>query len=274
MKLTKATILLGILGVVSLASQSWAYCEEHNKTVKPAAKAADGAKVTPCSGHGASATATAEAGSKPCCGKKQGCSSAKTWLALEGSSKALLSSLPTMRYRVGEETLDCPAEAEKMAMKADKPVQYVVGEKSFATKPEATVALASMLDETAKELQVVHMTVAGKEIGCPHAASILAKDANTTVKYVVAGAEFADQQKADSVAKLVAEAAGSVKVSYKVGDDSFCCDKMAGVKVKETGKKMTYVVAGEETCCEQTAKLLLAQAKIKAMIDAAANGKA
>jgi hypothetical protein len=284
---------LASLAVAVFVSQGWAFCEEHEKAAKAAAQSAEAAKATSCGGHSAAqaetaaaetmkpccagkatATAASAEGGKPCCGKPSGCSSSKTWLTVDGPARAVLASLPMMRYRVGDDTLDCPMEAEKMAIKADKPIQYVVGETVYGTKPEATVALAASLEEAAKDLQGIHLVVAGKSVDCPHAASQMAKESHSPVMYRVAGIDFAEREKAESAAKLVAEAAGSVKMSYKVGDESFCCDRMAGMKAKETGKKVSFVVAGEETCCEQTAKLLLAQAKVRAMLEAAANGKA
>ena len=42
-------------------------------------------------------------------------------------------------------------------------------------------------------------------------------------------------------------------------------------KAKEMGDKMVYVVGDEETGCKKTAKLLLAKAKVKAAVDAAAH---
>ena len=42
----------------------------------------------------------------------------------------------------------------------------------------------------------------------------------------------------------------------------------------EKGMIKTFVVAGEETCCEATAKMLLAQAKVRAILETAANGNA
>jgi hypothetical protein len=133
------------------------------------------------------------------------------------------------------------------------------------------VALAGLLEKEFENLAAVRYSVGGKTSSCPHEAQEIAKSSNSTVGYQVAGIEYADKEKAEKAAKLAADAAATVKLSYKVGDDKFCCDKMAGAKAKETGKTITFVVGTEETCCEQTAKLLLAQAKIKAAVEAAAS---
>jgi hypothetical protein len=45
---------------------------------------------------------------------------------------------------------------------------------------------------------------------------------------------------------------------------------MAGAHVKETGTPMTFVVGDEETPCKTTAELMLREAKVHAIIAAAA----
>ena len=58
-------------------------------------------------------------------------------------------------------------------------------------------------------------------------------------------------------------------MSYKVDGKTYGCDKMAGQKCKKTGKKMTYVVGDEETCCEKTARLMVTEAKIRKIVETA-----
>ena len=84
------------------------------------------------------------------------------------------------------------------------------------------------------------------------------------------GFDFDCQDKAESVAKLLSERLADVKMSYKVGDASFCCDKMASRTAQKTGKPMHYVVEGEETPCEKTAKLMLSEAMLRAAVLTAA----
>jgi hypothetical protein len=183
---------------------------------------------------------------------------------------AVLASLPSMKYRVGEEVTECEKSAEEMAVKADKPIKYIVGETAFEKKSDATVALTKALESEIENLVAVQYVVNGKCSKCPLEAKQIAEQSNSHVVYKVAGMECCDKAKAERAAKLAADAVDSVKLSYKVGDQSFCCDKMAGVKAKETGKKITYLVGTEETCCEQTARLMLAHAKIKAIVESAA----
>ena len=60
----------------------------------------------------------------------------------------------------------------------------------------------------------------------------------------------------------------NVKVTYKVGGESFGCNKLAG-EVKEAGKKISYVVGDKETPCEQTAEMWKAQAVVRTIIETA-----
>jgi hypothetical protein len=89
--------------------------------------------------------------------------------------------------------------------------------------------------------------------------------------YRLAGYDFPAQDQAEKAAKLAKDAADQIKISYKVGDKSFCCDKMAGAEAKKSDAKMTFVVGERETCCEQEAKMLLTEAKVRAMVEAAAS---
>jgi len=252
--------LFSCLACLAFASAVLA-CDQHKKEGTqgtPAAAQAGDSKAAPC--HGGSAEAKTASGG---CAKKCGLNKSS------GRAGDILASLPTMKFRVGNEVVDCCKSAEALSMKADAPIKYLVGEKAFDSKAEATSAMTAVLEERLADMRSVHMSVSGKLVGCSHAAQQMAKEANTTVGYVVAGVEYKDAEKAEKAAKLASEAASGLKIGYKVGDESFCCDKMASARVKETGKPLTYVVAGEETCCEQTAKMMLAQAKIKAMVEAA-----
>ena len=98
----------------------------------------------------------------------------------------------------------------------------------------------------------------------------LAKKAKTQVAYVVGGTEFADQTKAAKAVKLVSDAIADMMITYKVGDSSFRCGKSASAKAGEVGKTMRFMVGSEETCCEVSARLMLAKAKVRAAVEAAA----
>lgn len=191
-----------------------------------------------------------------------GCSKSK--------AQTVLASLPSMKYRVGAETTCCSKTAGEMAKKTGESMKFVVGEEAFETEDAATAKLASLLDKELESLAAVQYSVNGECGRCPVTAKEQAKKQSATVAYKVAGFEFAEQEKAEKVAKLVSEAIAGVKLSYKVGDEKFCCDKMAGAKSKETGKSMTYVVGDEETPCSKSAQLKLTEAKIRKAVETAA----
>ena len=83
------------------------------------------------------------------------------------------------------------------------------------------------------------------------------------------GVDFEDKALAHRAAVLAKEKLGEIKMSYKVGKNTFCCDKMAGALAKKSGEKMFFVVGEEETDSENEAKMLMAKAKLAAIIAAA-----
>jgi hypothetical protein len=101
----------------------------------------------------------------------------------------------------------------------------------------------------------------------------LAEKSHTAIAYKVGGVEFTDKAKAENAVKLVADAASSVAMSYKVDGKPFCCDKMAGAAAKESGKPIVFVIGSEEIAEESAAKLAYAQAKIRVIVAAASAAK-
>ncbi len=209
-------------------------------------------------------------GSKNCSG-----SEAKT-VAYKGGSESIektvdtiLASMPSMKFVVEGETIGCSMTADHAA-KAGKAVKYLVGEETFATEEEASARLTSLVDAEIKSLQSMQYAVNGSCGSCPVTAKRLAKQQSTTVAYRVGGLDFTNQSKAEKAAVLAKAAADEVTMTYKVGDKSFCCNKMAGKAMTETkAKSMTYLVAGKETPCSKTAASMLARAKVTAIVKAA-----
>lgn len=221
----------------------------------------------PCGG---AATAGKAPCSKPCHGEAKSASA-------EGDSdcpigkkvKAVLASMPSMKYRVGEEVTPCSKTAAAMAEKAGKPMQYVVGDETFGEEAPATAKLASLLETELEAAQAVQFVAGGKCMRCPMTAKSVAEETKTTVTYRVGGVDFDKKEDAEKVAKLVSDAVAEVSMKYKVGDKTFCCDKMAGAAAKENGAKMTFVVGDQETCCPTTAKLRLTEAKLRKVVETA-----
>ena len=236
-------------------------------------------KSAPCSASKEATTASATPCGKKCgedCAKN--CPHAKARLAAasagEGCSSAkkvnaILASMPTIRYRVGDETTSCPKHAKAIAGSGGS-LQYVVGDEAFASEDEAVKKLAEILDHEVAKLQAVEFVVADESYQCPMTAKRVASTKNTKIVYRVAGFDFDSRDEADKMALLAKEAVGGVKMTYKVGDESFCCDKMASAKAKETKKSIVYQIGDSSTPCAVTAKRLLAEAKLRAVVETAA----
>ena len=208
---------------------------------------------------------------KDCCKKRAALTAGKNDGRSNGRHmEAVLASMPSMKYRIGDEVIHCSKSAEAVAGKAGKPIEYLVGEKVLSDKAEAIAKLTALLEKEAETLQTVQFVAGGKCHFCPMTAKSVAKKTNTTVAYRVGGFDFAKRQDADKTLKLVRHAVGEVKMAYKVDGKTYGCSKMAGSKCKETGKKMTYVVGKEETSCEKSAQLMLTEAKIRTIVETAA----
>ena len=161
-----------------------------------------------------------------------------------------MAQLPQLSYTVGEQQVCCEKMAGDLATKEAAAVHYVVAEKTFETKQAAMTALVdqteSMVDAYIKPKTCEvsgATTVAGKACSCP--------------------VETAARTKA------VEEAAKLVSMKYMVDGQEAACVNCAGARAKETGKPVEYVVAGQATTCEMTARLNLARAKYKAAVEAA-----
>lgn len=257
----------------------------HGKPATPAAQA----EKAPCSGEKSAektATTVAHDGKAPCAGEKAagapcskaGCSKSKGVPAMTSTGDtrvdAVIAKLPKVTYKVGDESTCCEKTAQMMAEKSGKPMQFVIGEEVLDSHCAAEVRLTEMLEKELEALASVQFAVGSDCVRCPVTAKELAKKNKAEIAYRVAGVDFNNKDQAEKAVTLVSDALAGVKMSYKVGDESFCCDKMAGVKAKETGKPVSFVVAGEETGCENHAKLIQAQAKIRTAVQAALQASA
>lgn len=164
---------------------------------------------------------------------------------------AAMENLPKMTFKVGEEATCCNVAAEALAKKSDAPIQFVVGKTTFDNKEAAFTSLVEETESFVKEFMTPckcevsgQTSIAGKSCGCP----------------VEAGKR----------AELVSTAAAKVTMSYAVGEKTCNCPVEAANLAKTSGAKKEFVVAGEKTCCEMTARLNLARAKYKAAVEALA----
>lgn len=248
-----AGVLSLVVGVSSVLACPNEGCAKNKKagmvSAGPGGGAASGGCSKPCGG-GSSVTASAS-----------------------DAAKAVLAAMPAVKYRVGEQTMCCPNAASVAAKTENKPVEYVVGEEAFKTQSEADAKLVALYEREIEAMIAVQYSVGGESTQCPNTAKQMAESAHAPIAFKVGGVEFADKTKAEAAVKLVADAAAGVKMSYKVDGKPFCCDKMAGEAAKTGGKPIVFVIGSDEIAEESAAKLVFAQAKIKAIVEAATAAK-
>lgn len=215
--------------------------------------------------------------SKGCCSKKKAKTVADSATPVKTQKcpvaekvSAVLTSLPAIQYRVNGETTLCSKSAAAMADQSGKPIEFVIGDKSFDSKGKAIVQLTALLDEEMELMKSIQFVAGGKCHACPVTAKSVAKRSNSSVKYRVAGVDFNMKGDAQKARDAIIIAVADLSMSYKVDGQTFGCDKAAGAKCKKTGKNMTYVVGDTETGCKATAKLRLTEARIRKMIEVAA----
>jgi hypothetical protein len=162
---------------------------------------------------------------------------------------AAMAELPKMTYTVGTESTCCSHSAAELATSSGNPIHYVVADKTYEDKTEAFTALVESTESFVNAFVTPAQceksgttTVAGKSCGCP----------------VEAGKR----------AELVSTAISEIKMTYKVGDEEACCPNSAAAMAKATGAETHYLVNGEETSCNLTARLKLATAKYAAAVKA------
>ncbi len=226
------------------------WCKKNAKTVADKAGPAKGGCSRPCSGK----AATAASG--------EGCPVAR-------KVQAVLASMPTMKYRVNGEVTGCSKGAESMAKKAGKPIEFLVGEDVLTDRGEAMVMLTALLDKEAETLQGMQFVAGGKCHRCPVTAKSVAQKPKTTLAYRVGGVDFQKKEDAEKAIASIHGALAAVRMEYKVDGKTYGCSKTAGAKCKKAGKKLTYVVGDEETCCQATAKLKLAETKVRKIVETA-----
>ncbi len=164
---------------------------------------------------------------------------------------AAMKNLPAMTYKVGDESVCCSKSAAALAEKNDKPVMFVVGEKTFDSETEAYTALVESTEAfvekfiTPSKCEASGMTsIAGSSCGCP----------------VEAGKK----------SEMVKAAIKDIKMTYVVGETKCSCPNEAKSLAAKTDEKTTYVVDGKESCCNLEARLNLAKAKYAAAVKALA----
>jgi len=193
-------------------------------------------------GSGGKDMAKSGAATPPCCSKDgEGCESCPIEQAMAG--------LPKMSYEVAGEATCCSKSAAALAESKSAPIQYVVGDAKFETKQAAYTSLIAETEAMVSEFVTPckcevsgTTTIAGTKCNCP--------------------------VKAGQTAELVKNAVEGVQLAYAVGDEVCNCPTKAAEMAKSGGVEKMFVVNGEKTSCEMTARLNLARAKYKAAVAA------
>lgn len=167
---------------------------------------------------------------------------------------AAMKNLPQITYLVGEETTHCSNSAAKLAKKSGAPIVYLVGKAKYEDESEAKLALVD----------------ATEEFVAAFAEPKTCKISGTTT---IAGKKAHCSESAAKLASLLAKTMNSVNQSYQVGDEQCNCPNAAAALAKQSGKPKLFVVGNEKTECEVTARLNLARARYKAMLEALANAE-
>lgn len=179
-----------------------------------------------------------------CCADKEACAGE------ECAVKMAMDKLPTMTFLVGEEETCCSESAAQLAEAGDHAIQFKVGDEMFDSEGEAFTALVSQT-----EAMVTEFTT-------PHTCSV---SGNTSI----AGTTCSCEMKAGAIAEKVEAATKLVSMSFLVGEETCNCPHAAKAMASKEGLETTFVVNGEKTQCETTARLNLARAKYKAAVMAA-----
>jgi len=219
---------------------------------KCASECAEGKCASTCSDKG---TCCEKECAEKCSGEKcagEKCADGKS--ACCATIAAAKKQLPQMTYLVGTESVCCSEMASELAEKSKEKIQFVVAEKSYCCKEAAFTAL---VEETEKFVNTF----------------VSPSKCESSGKTTVAGKSYDCCQTAAKKTELVSTAAKAVRMAYKVGDEEVCCVKHASTLAKDKEAAIHYVVDGEATACELTARLKLATAKYIAAINALAKAE-
>jgi adenosyl cobinamide kinase/adenosyl cobinamide phosphate guanylyltransferase len=159
-----------------------------------------------------------------------------------------MKKLPKTLYVVGETKTDCHCSASELAEKSGTKMIYVVAGQAFECPTQAKKALADATEKYVAafaEPQTCQETgtcsIAGRKSCCPTMAAATSKQLKTAM--------------------------AKVKMAFVVGDKKCGCPVAAKQLAKDSGEATQYIVAGQKTPCEVTARLNLARAKYRAAIE-------
>ena len=225
---------------------------------------ADGCGKTKATAHSKSGCASmskvAMTGGKAGCADK--CT--KGAAACIGACGTSMASMPTMSFIVdGKETQCC--QTARHAAANGKNVQYVVS-MTYANKEDAVKTLTAGYHNMIDDMLTVRTVVGDQAYQCPMEAKQASTKADATVRYAALGQKFDCPDKANTAVARAKAAVEQVAMTYKVDGQEIKCSKTAG-KCSKEGKKVEYVVGNHHTACPVEAEMLVARAKLAAIVN-------
>ncbi len=218
-------------------------------------------------GSGGCSTDAAQASAPSCCSKGAG----------NAAQASLVSFMPKMAYKVGDETTTCSKTAAALADKAGSSMTYVVNGVEYTDKIEAMAANDKQLESYLMDLCRVQYVVDGRCVTCPIEAREMTADGSRPLQYKVGPAVFDNAEDAIKASVMAWNASHKVAMEYAVGDKTTTCSKTAGAMADKAGGKIEYVVNGQRTGCAKTAKHMQMMARVQAAlkaVEAVSAGKA
>ncbi len=169
-----------------------------------------------------------------CCGKAGTSAVAKA-----------MGKLPQMLFVAGDTKTPCYETASKTAGCPSK-VKFEVAGKTFDSRPEASGALATLLEKQADDMLVVRYVVGEDCIGCSKTAQKIAKTKGVKMTYRLAGLDFESQEKANAAADAVRKAIARLASDSNTGVSE---DGKAKSPCSKACSKTASTVAGKDSPC-------------------------
>ncbi len=176
--------------------------------------------------------------------------------AYAGALDEYLGTLTTVRYAVGETIVGCPQAAAALAREARDTVKFRVASYTFADEPAAQQAAEAA--RSAADKVVLKKLVNGEEVAAECSAAA-AKDGKACCAAKAAGQKTAGASEC-ATKKTEKSSCGASKLAAR--GDGCASHKVAAEASGERAAKCEFVVGDLKTCCESTARVELAQARI------------
>jgi hypothetical protein len=132
---------------------------------------------------------------------------------IQGNVDALIAAMPALRFGIGTYTTKHREFASILAEHIDGEIRFVVGERLFDSRSDATEHLVRELEREAEALQTVQVVTVVTASPFPYAANQAGGPQLSPGKarYRIGGFEFADEGTADQVAERIANAVSPLK---------------------------------------------------------------